>query len=329
MTVPLWVWCATIALVVGALLVDLFVVHRDAHVVSLREATISSAAWILLAVLFGLGVAVFGGREAGGEYFAGYVIEKALSVENIFVFALLLTYFAVPAELHHRVLFYGVLGALVLRAALITAGAAMLEHFSFAMYAFGVVVLASAWKMARAGEVKLQPDRNPLLRLLRRVLPVTDDYRGTRLFVREHGIRMATPLLAVLVTIETSDVVFALDSIPAIFAVTDDGFVVLTSNAFAILGLRALYFVLAGAMRELHYLRQGLAVVLAFVAAKLLLADVVHVPIATSLLVIATVVGVAVAASLRHAARCRGSVDPVNSCSELDRFADSVQRDGS
>lgn len=306
MNVPVWVWVATLALVVGALALDLFVFHRDAHEVSLHEAARSSAAWVALGVGFGIVVWIFGGGSAGGEYFAGYLIEKALSVENIFVFALILGYFAVPKALQHRVLFYGVLGALVLRAVFIAAGAAVLDRFSVAMYGFGAFVLWSAWRMLRHDEVEVHPERNPVLRVVRRVVPMTDDYRGARVFVREAGRRLATPLLAVLVVVETSDVVFAVDSIPAIFAVTDDTFIVFTSNAFAILGLRALYFLLAGAMRQLHYLRQGLAVVLALVGTKMLLADVVHVPIALSLLAILAVLIVTVIASLAHARRRAG-----------------------
>jgi tellurite resistance protein TerC len=299
MDVPLWAWLAVSAVIVAVLLVDLLVFHRDAHDVSMREAAWSTALWVALGVAFGGVVWATAGGDRAGEYFAGYLIEKSLSVDNIFVFALLFTYFGVPSEFRHRLLFWGVLGALVFRAAFILAGAALLESFAWVIYVFGAFLIYTGVKMARHGDQEVHPERNPVLKLLRRVVPVSDTYHGTRLLVRNAGRIVATPLFAVLVAIETTDVLFAVDSIPAIFAVTDEPFLVFTSNAFAILGLRALYFLLAGMMDRFVYLKHGLAAILVFVGFKMVLVDVWHVPIALSLLVIATVLAVSVAVSMR------------------------------
>jgi tellurite resistance protein TerC len=298
MDVPLYVWAATLGAIGAMLALDLLVLHRDAHEVSMREAALTSAMWVALGVLFGVGVWVVSGGEHAGEYFAGYLIEKSLSVDNIFVFALIFGYFAVPAKYQHRVLFWGVVGALVMRAAFIAAGAALLENFSWTVYVFGGFLLLTGLRMARQREDHVDPSRNPLLRLLRRRVPMTDDYEGQRFFVRRAGRLLATPMLAVLLVVETTDVVFAVDSIPAIFAVTDEPFLVFTSNAFAILGLRALYFLLAGMITRFAYLKVGLAAVLAFVGLKLLLTHVVHLPIWLSLGVIAAILGTALVASL-------------------------------
>jgi tellurite resistance protein TerC len=240
---------------------------------------------------------VAGGTFAG-EYFAGYLIEKSLSVDNIFVFALIFGYFAVPAKYQHRVLFWGVVGALVMRAGFIAAGATLLDRFSWTVYVFGAFLLVTGVRMARQGDDHVDPSRNPLLRLLRRRVPMTEGYEGQRFVVRRAGRFLATPMLAVLLVVETTDVVFAVDSIPAIFAVTDEPFLVFTSNAFAILGLRALYFLLAGMITRFAYLKIGLAAVLAFVGVKLLLTHVVHLPIWLSLGVIAAILGTALVASL-------------------------------
>ena len=300
MDVPLYLWVAVAGGIALALALDLFVLHRDAHEVSMREAALTSAAWIAVGVAFGIGVWWFAGADRAGEYFAGYLIEKSLSVDNVFVFALLFSYFAVPAKYQHRVLFWGVVGALILRAGFIAAGAALLEQFHWVIYVFGGLLLVTGIKMLRSSGHSVDPGRNPVLRLLRRRVAMTDEYHGQRFFVRQ-GVRwVATPMLAVLVAIETTDVVFAVDSIPAIFAVTDEPFLVFTSNAFAILGLRALYFLLAGMMGRFVYLKTGLAAILLFVGAKMLLTEVWKVPIALSLLVIASILAVAVVASLRQ-----------------------------
>jgi len=264
----------------------------------MREAALTSSMWVALGVLFGAGVWVVAGGEYAGEYFAGYLIEKSLSVDNIFVFALIFGYFSVPAKYQHRVLFWGVVGALVMRAGFIAAGATLLDRFSWTVYVFGAFLLLTGLRMARQREDHVDPSRNPLLRLLRRRVPMTDDYEGQRFFIRRAGRVLATPMLAVLVVVETTDVVFAVDSIPAIFAVTEEPFLVFTSNAFAILGLRALYFLLAGMITRFAYLKIGLAAVLAFVGVKLLLTHVVHLPIWLSLGVIAAILGTALVASL-------------------------------
>jgi tellurite resistance protein TerC len=298
--VELWIWATFVAGIVGLLLLDLFVFHRDAHEVSFKEAALFSAFWISLGLLFGGVIWWWRGSEDAASYFAGFLIEKSLAVDNIFVFALIFTYFAVPAKYQHRVLFWGVLGALVFRAAFIAGGVALLETFHWTIYVFGAFLVFTGIRMARSRDEAIHPERNPALRLFKRVVPTTDEYHGQNLTVREAGRRMATPLLAVLVLIETSDILFAVDSIPAIFAVTNDPFLVFTSNAFAILGLRALYFLLAGMMGRFVYLKTGLAAILLFVGAKMLLTEVWKVPIALSLLVITSILAVAVVASLRQ-----------------------------
>jgi tellurite resistance protein TerC len=299
MVFPVWAWVAFGAFVLAMLVLDLFVLHRDAKEISFREASVLSAFWVALGLLFGILVWAWAGPTTAGEYYAGYVIEKALSVDNVFVFALIFAYFAVPVGYQYRVLFWGVVGALVLRVVFILVGAELLETYDWMVYVFGAFLIYTGVRMARHSNQEVHPERNPVLRLLRRVLPITDGYRGQKLLVRERGKLMATPLLAVLVAVETTDVVFAVDSIPAIFAITTDTFVVWTSNAFAILGLRALYFMLAGLMRRFVYLSLGLSVVLVFVGAKFIWSDLFgKVPIWVSLPFIATVVAVSVAASL-------------------------------
>jgi tellurite resistance protein TerC len=297
MDVPLWVWSAITAGIIAALLVDLLLVHRHAHEVTMKEAAISSAVWVAIGVAFGIGVWVLAGGERGGEWFAGYLIEKALAIDNIFVFAVILGSFAVPPALQHRVLFLGVLGALVLRAGFIAVGGSLIDSFSWVMYVFGAFLVVTGLRLAKGGGHDVDPAKNPLVRALKRVVPMTDQYEGSKFFLRRNGRRVATPMLAVLLAIESSDVVFAVDSIPAVFAVTDEPFIVFTSNAFAILGLRALYFLLAGAVHKFRHLGKGLAAVLVFVGAKMLLVDVFHVPIAVSLAVIVTTLGVAIWAS--------------------------------
>ncbi|MEO8322822.1 MAG: TerC family protein [Actinomycetota bacterium] len=297
--VELWVWVAFVAFILAMLALDLFFLHRDAHVVAFREAAIWSAVWVTLGLSFGVVIWVWQGAPAAGEYIAGYLIEKSLSIDNIFIFALVLGYFQVPPAYQHRVLFWGVLGALAMRAVFIAAGAALLDNFHWMIYLFGGFLILTAIRMGlhKGGEV--HPERNPMLRLMRRMMPMSRDYDGASFFTLQNGKRMATPMLAVLIVIETTDLVFAIDSIPAIFAITRDTFLVFTSNAFAILGLRAMYFMLAGMMDRFVYLKAGLAVVLGFVGLKMVGSEVVHVPIWISLTVIATVLGVSVIASLR------------------------------
>jgi tellurite resistance protein TerC len=290
--------------VIGLLALDLFVFHRDAHAVSLKEAAGWSAFWIALGLLFGVGVYVVRGPETGLEYYAGYLIEKALSVDNIFVFVLIFSYFQVPAKYQHRVLFWGILGALVMRGVMIAAGAYLIHQFHWIIYVFGAFLVFTGIRMAIQDEHSIDPGANPLIRLLRRFVPVSNEYHGQRFRVREApgpGLPerwVATPLLVVLILVETTDLIFAVDSIPAIFAVTDDPMIVYTSNVFAILGLRALYFLLAGVIHKFHYLKLGLSMVLVFVGVKMLLTDTYPVPIGLSLSVIAAVLTLSVAASL-------------------------------
>ncbi len=261
MTVAWWAWAGVLGVILFMLAVDLLA-HRRAHVVSVREAAAWSAVWVALGVAFGALVWWVWGAEFAGQYFAGYVIEKSLAVDNVFVFAIIFSYFAVPREYQHRVLFYGVLGALVFRAAFIAAGSVLIASFSWVLYLFGAFLVFTGVRMARQREETVDVERSVVLRAFRRVVPVTDDYEGQRFLVRRAGRWVATPLLAVLVVVEVTDIVFAVDSIPAIFAVTQEPYLVFTSNAFAILGLRAMYFLLADLMHRFVYLKAGLAVVL-------------------------------------------------------------------
>ncbi len=299
-TFPVWAWIAFVVFVLAMLALDLFVFHREAKEVSFREAALTSGFWVFLGLTFGVFVWIWAGPTTASEYFAGYIIEKSLSIDNIFVFALIFSYFAVPLRYQYRVLFWGVVGALIMRAIFILVGAQLLERFHWMIYVFGAFLIFTGIRMAfhRGGE-EVHPERNPLLRFARRALPVTDEYRGQRFVVREGGRLMATPLLAVLITVESADVVFAVDSIPAIFAITTNAFVVWTSNSFAILGLRALYFMLASLIKRFVYLSVGLSVILVFVGAKFIISDLVgKVPIYVSLPFIATVVAVSIVASL-------------------------------
>ncbi|HWL34832.1 MAG TPA: TerC family protein [Frankiaceae bacterium] len=296
---PLWAWGAVTVAILVMLLIDLLVVHKDAHAVTIREAAYSSAVWITIGLLFGLIIWATEGGQLAGEYYTGYLVEKSLSVDNIFVFALLFTYFAVPAALQHRVLFWGVVGALVFRAIFIALGATLLERFHWMIFVFGGFLVITGIRMAMSREDHVDPGRNPILRLMRKMVPMTDAYHGQKFTIREGGKRLATPLLAVLVAVETTDIIFAVDSIPAVFAVTEDPFLVFTSNAFAILGLRALYFLLADLMDRFTYLKLGLAVVLVFVGVKMLVSEQWHPPGWLPLVVIASILGISVWASLR------------------------------
>ncbi len=294
----LWPWIAFNGFVLLMLALDLGVFHRKAHEVSIKEAGAWSAVWIALALAFNYGLYLVKGEEPALQFLAGYLIEKSLSVDNIFVFVLIFGFFAVPAAYQHRVLFWGVLGALVMRGIFIAAGAALLAKFHWIIYVFGAFLIVTGIKMAVVRTEGIHPERNPLVRLARKLLPVSSEYHGQSFFVREGGRLVATPLLLVLLMVESTDLVFAVDSIPAIFAVTSDPFLVYTSNVFAILGLRSLYFLLAGVVEKFRYLKLGLSVVLAFVGVKMLLTDVAKIPIALSLAVIALVIAVSIALSL-------------------------------
>jgi tellurite resistance protein TerC len=290
-------WVAFNVFVLGMLALDLLVFNRKAHAVSLREALAWSCVWVSLALLFSLGVYFVRGGEKALEFLTGYVIEWSLSVDNLFVFLVIFSYFAVPPIYQHRVLFWGILGALVLRAIFIATGSALLANFHWMFYVFGGFLVFTGIKLLFAGEDKVEPEKNPAVRLLRRFIKVTPDYQGQRFFIRKDGTLWATPLLLVLVVVETTDVIFAVDSIPAIFAITLDPFIVYTSNVFAILGLRALFFLLAGVMEMFRYLKVGLSFVLCFVGAKMMLVDLYKIPIGISLGVVAGILGISILAS--------------------------------
>ena len=299
----IWAWIGFNLLVLGLLALDLGIFHRKAHAVSIKEATIWSVVWITLALLFNVGIYFWRGSQTALEFFTGYLIEKSLSVDNIFVFVLIFSFFAVPAAYQHRVLFWGILGALILRGALILVGAALLERLHWIIYVFGAFLIFTGARMALQKAVEVRPEDNFLVKLLRRVMPVTDEYERDRFFVRRAGRLFATPLLLVLLIVESTDVVFAVDSIPAIFAVTQDPFIVYTSNVFAILGLRSLYFVLAGAVGKFHYLKLALSAILVFVGIKMVVAEVYKIPIGVSLSVIGAILTAALFASWMRAWR--------------------------
>jgi tellurite resistance protein TerC len=307
--VPFWVWLALIAAIVIMLVVDLLLVHRTPHEISIKEAGIESAVWISIGLAFTGVIFWWQGTQAAGEYLAGYLIEKSLSVDNVFVWAVIFSYFAIPRKYQFRVLFWGIFGALVLRAIFIFAGVALIEQFDWILYVFGAFLLFTAWRIYRHQETEVHPENNPVLKLVQRIVPSTPELDGQKLFTRKYGRLLATPLFAVLILVETTDVIFAVDSIPAILAVSHEEFIVFSSNAFAILGLRALYFLLAGMQGRFRYLNTGLAVILAFVGVKMLLLDVYHIPTWLSLVVIAVILAVTIWASLR-ADRKEGMVAP-------------------
>ena len=295
-----WQWVGFNAFVLAMLALDLFVLHKKPHAVRFKEAAVWAVVWVALALVFGAGVWYFEGPEVGLQFLTGYLIEEALSVDNIFVFVLVFSYFRVPAQYQHRVLFWGVIGALLMRGAMIAVGAALIARFHWIIYIFGAFLVITGIRMAFHDEADIEPESNPVLKLVRRLVPITPHYDGQKFFTREAGTRrlFATPLLVVLVIIETTDLVFALDSIPAIFAVTRDPFIVYTSNIFAILGLRTMYFLLAGIIHRFHYLKIGLSAVLVFIGAKMLLESWIHIPIGISLGIVALVLGSSVVASL-------------------------------
>ena len=301
--IDIWVWIAFNAFILAMLALDLGVFHRNAHTVSVKEAAIWTTVWVSLSLIFNYGIYHFMGPAAGLEFLTGYLIEKALSVDNIFVFVLIFSYFRVPPQYQHRILFWGILGALVMRGAMIGAGAYLIANFHWVVYIFGAFLVYTGIRMATQKERDIEPEANPILRLIRRFIPIAPQYDGQKFFTtasgpRGNARRVATPLFVVLILVETTDLIFAVDSIPAIFAVTQDPFLVYTSNVFAILGLRALYFLLAGVIEKFHYLKLGLAVVLVFVGAKMLLVDVIHVDTAISLGVIAFVLACSIGLSL-------------------------------
>jgi tellurite resistance protein TerC len=296
--IGIWGWVGFNIFVLLMLALDLGVFNRKAHVISVKEALIWSAVWISLALIFNAGLWYYEGEEIALQFLAGYLIEKSLSVDNLFVFILLFSYFKVASDLQHKVLYWGILGALIMRAILILVGAILIAKFHWIIYIFGAFLIFTGVKMALSKDDEDAPTENFVVKLFRRFMPVVHEYHGGKFFIKQEGRTFATPLFIVLIIVETTDLVFALDSIPAIFAVSRDPFIVYTSNVFAILGLRSLYFALAGVMNMFHYLKLGLAVILSFVGLKMVLSDVIKLPITVALGVIAGVLAISVIASL-------------------------------
>ena len=291
-------WAGFIAFVIAMLAIDLGVFHRKAHEVTMKEAAAWSVVWVGLAILFNLGLYQFVGPQLALEFTAGYLIEKALAVDNIFVFVIIFSAFAIPPQYQHRVLFWGVLGALIMRAIFILLGGALLAKFHWMIYVFGGILFVTGIKLLRQNHETFDPKANILVRAFRKLMPVTDELQGDKFLVRQAGKWVATPLMMALVAVEFTDLIFAVDSIPAIFAVTDDPFIVFTSNIFAILGLRSLYFLLAGMIHKFAYLKTGLAFVLLFVGAKMLLMGIYKIPIIASLGVIVLILGASIVVSI-------------------------------
>jgi tellurite resistance protein TerC len=304
----IWLWIGFNLFVLAMLAIDLGVFHRKSHAVSSKEALTWSIVWISLSLVFNAVIYLYWDRmmpnssytnsEAGLAFLTGYLIEKALSVDNIFVFILIFSFFAVPDTYQHRVLFWGILGALVMRGVMIFAGVALLKHFHWVIYIFGAFLIFTGIRMALHKDVELRPDQNPVVKFFRKIMPVTQTYEGDKFFVRRTGSLMATPLFLVLLIVESTDLVFAVDSIPAIFAVTQEPFIVYTSNIFAILGLRALYFLLANVMDKFQYLKLGLSAVLTFVGVKMVIVDLYKIPVGVSLGVVAGILTVSIIVSL-------------------------------
>jgi tellurite resistance protein TerC len=305
----IWLWTGFIAFVTGMLALDLGVFHRKAHQVSLREAAVWSTVWVALALGFNAVLYVWSGKEPALQFLTGYIIEKTLSVDNLFVIAIIFSYFAIPPKYQHRVLFWGILGALVMRAVFITLGASLLARFHWVIYVFGALLILTGIKLLTQNHAHA-PERSLVVRMFRRFMPVTAEHHGEHFTVVQNGRRYATPMLLALVAVEATDLVFAVDSIPAIFAVTSDPFLVFTSNIFAILGLRSLYFLLVGVLDRFRYLKPGLALVLAFVGVKMLVSKTYPIPIVVSLTVVVAILGGAVLVSLwRTRQDGRGALD--------------------
>ena len=306
-------WGGFLALLGAMLALDLGVFHRKAHVVSFREAITWSIVWVTLAMVFNVVVYFLRGEQAALEFLTGYLIEKSLAVDNIFVFVMVFAYFKVPALYQHKVLFWGILGALVMRAGFIFAGVELIRRFDWMIYLFGALLIFTGIKMIVAKGKELDPGKNPIIRGFRRLVPVADDYHGDRFFLKRSGKWFATPLFVVLIFVELSDLIFAVDSIPAILAITDDAFIVFTSNALAILGLRSMYFAVGGLMQMFHYLHYGLSAILMFVGTKMLLAHTYKVPTAVSLGVIVGLLALTIFASWLR----RGPAEPKEVADDL------------
>jgi tellurite resistance protein TerC len=282
------------------LFLDLKVFHRESHTIKMKEALLSSAFWIGLAMLFCAGVFYFKGHDSGMKFLAGYLIEESLSVDNLFVFIVIFAFFKVPDHYQHRVLFWGIMGALVMRALFIFAGVSLIHRFHWIMYLFGAFLIFTGWKLVFGKEKEIEPEKNVMLKIIRKFFPISDRYEKDKFFSRQNGRLHATPLFVVLAIIEATDLLFAVDSIPAVLSVTTDPFIVYTSNIFAIMGLRSLYFALAGLMGMFHYLNYGLGAILAFVGIKMLIADIYHVPIAMALGFIVLTLAISVILSIRY-----------------------------
>lgn len=294
----LTLWVLFNVFIVFMLIIDLAVFNRKAHEITIKESLIWTAVWIVLAIIFGVGLYFYMDPKSSLDFFTGYLIEKSLSVDNIFVFILVFSYFGVKPEFQHKVLFWGIFGALVMRFIFIFLGVALIDRFDWVVYIFGAFLVYTGIRMAFEMEKEVHPEKNPVLKLVRRFIPVSSEYEGDRFFTRINGKKMATPLFVVLVVIETTDLVFAVDSIPAILAITTDQFLVYSSNAFAILGLRALYFALSGVMKLFHYLHYGLAAILSFVGVKMIIADFYHMPTPYALGFVALAIFASVMASI-------------------------------
>lgn len=291
-------WILFTLFIVVMLAIDLGVFNRKDHEVKVKEALVWSGVWVGLALAFNAVVYFWKGQEVAVQFFTGYVIEKSLSIDNIFVFLQVFAYFSVPAVYQHKILFWGVLGAIVMRAIFIVAGVALISKFHWIIYVFGAFLVFTGIKMVLAKNKELHPEKNPLIRLLRRFMPVSNDYEGGKFFLRKDGIIMVTPLMVVLMVIETTDVIFAVDSIPAILAITTDPFIVFSSNLFAIMGLRSLFFALAGVIKRFYYIHYGLAAILAFVGVKMLVSDLYKLPSATALAAVAAILSLSMIASV-------------------------------
>ncbi|HET7374777.1 MAG TPA: TerC family protein [Gemmatimonadaceae bacterium] len=303
MATNIWFWVGFIAFVLAMLSLDLGVFHRKAHEVRPREAGAWTAVWVALALLFAAGLYFVAGHRVALTFLTGYIIEESLSVDNIFVMVLIFEYFRVPKSVQHRVLFYGILGALVMRGLFIAAGTALITRFHWVLYLFGALLVVTGIRMALKRDEEFDGERSRIVRTVRRVVPISSDYHGSRFFVTEAGRRIATPLLLVLILVEFTDLIFAIDSIPAIFGVTTDPFIVFTSNIFAILGLRSLYFLLAAVVDRFHLLKYGLAVILSFVGFKMLTERFIEIDIVLSLSIILAVLAASIVASLIWPAR--------------------------
>ena len=322
----IWIWIVFNLFVVAMLTLDLKIFNREAHEISVREALVWSGVWIALSLLFGVVIYIWRGSEAGIAFFAGYLIEKSLSVDNIFVFLMIFAYFGVAPKHQRRILTWGILGAIVLRAIFIFAGVALIEAFHWMIYVFGAFLIYTAYRMVTQEDEAIDPSQNPVVRLFKRFFPVSEDHENGKFFIRRAGKLMATPLFITLLMVEVSDIIFAVDSIPAILAVTTDPFLVYSSNILAILGLRALYFALAGIMEMFQYLHYGLASILGFVGAKMLLSGYVHIPTGVALGVVGMILVISVVASIWRARHqvLRAAQEPAE---ELAKIRESMKSD--